>query len=294
MISHSYKRLFQISFIVLISFLVTPSGSVAQYRIKNRRVLWSVTIYKPDRRFLEVIIDTRPGDMIARNVRYDVNFYDATNTLMRRLTFTFTQPSEEIAPHKYVTYVSNPYPGANSVKGGKIHYTVRTVGTFYNCAGVNCGSGAESRELEDSVSERNYLGEFYDSYPNVVRMAPGTYRPEGGYDWVNDEPDDFRVRLLPGLARTSEGKLRPANGYEWTNSEPDDFRVRLLPGLVRTSEGKLRPANGYEWINNDPDDLRMRLMPGLVRTGEGKLRPANGYTWIDPASETDLRVRRVP
>ena len=99
----------------------------------------------------------------------------------------------------------------------------------------------------------------------------------------------------PNTVRNADGTLRPANGYEWVNpKDPNDFRVRLIPGLTESADGKLRPASGYEWVNpNDPKDFRVKLMPGLIKTEDG-FRPATGYRWVNPKDPNDFRVERIP
>lgn len=68
-------------------------------------------------------------------------------------------------------------------------------------------------------------------YPNVIYGANGKLRPASGYVWVDeDDPEDFRVKLMPGLIRTEAGKLRPAAGYRWVDEDdPEDFRVEPIP-----------------------------------------------------------------
>lgn len=65
------------------------------------------------------------------------------------------------------------------------------------------------------------------------------------------------------LVRGADGSLLPASGYVWVSpDDPNDLRVKLMPGLVRTGDGHLRPAKGYRWVNpDDPNDLRVRRAP---------------------------------
>lgn len=79
----------------------------------------------------------------------------------------------------------------------------------------------------------------------------------------SDDVDSFDSEAessstCPNVIRTSNGKLRPASGYVWVNDDPNDLRVKLMPGLIRTDDGCLRPARGYTWVNpKDPRDLRV-------------------------------------
>lgn len=103
-------------------------------------------------------------------------------------------------------------------------------------------------------------------------------------------------RPLPAhVVRTALGKLFPASGYEWADpTAPNDFRVRLMPGLINTEDGKLRPASGYEWVNpTGPNDFRVKLRPGLVKAEDG-FRPDKGYKWVNPKDPNDLRVEQIP
>jgi hypothetical protein len=67
-------------------------------------------------------------------------------------------------------------------------------------------------------------------YPHVRKASDGNLRPVCGYLWINDnDPDDHRVKPMPGLVQTGNGTLRPADGYTWVNcSDPDDYRVKPI------------------------------------------------------------------
>jgi TIR domain-containing protein len=69
-------------------------------------------------------------------------------------------------------------------------------------------------------------------------------------------------RTYPNVIRDADGSLKPAKGYEWANkNDPNDFEVRLKPGLVKTASG-FNPDSGYRWVNpNDPDDLSVERIP---------------------------------
>lgn len=64
---------------------------------------------------------------------------------------------------------------------------------------------------------------------------------------------------LPNVVCGPNGRLRPASGYVWVDEDdPDDLRVELMPGLIKTASG-YRPARGYTWVSpRDPNDLRVR------------------------------------
>jgi hypothetical protein len=101
--------------------------------------------------------------------------------------------------------------------------------------------------------------------------------------------------LPPHVVRSAAGKILPAGGYQWVSpTDPNDLRVRLMPGLVDIADGKFRPASGYQWINpTDPKDFRVKLIPGLIKTGE-VIRPDKGYRWVNPKDPKDLRVEPIP
>jgi hypothetical protein len=101
--------------------------------------------------------------------------------------------------------------------------------------------------------------------------------------------------LPPHVVRNAAGKLFPVSGYQWMNPEdPNDHRVRLMPGLINGADGKLRPASGYQWVNpTDPKDFRVKLIPGIIKT-ENDFRPDKGYRWINPKDPKDLRVEPIP
>lgn len=93
------------------------------------------------------------------------------------------------------------------------------------------GGGGASASGSEDVPDHRRRGGSPSAYPNVIRGAGGQLWPASGYVWVNDDdPTDFRVRLMPGLIRTEDGKLRPARGYTWVNpDDPRDLRVRPVP-----------------------------------------------------------------
>ena len=97
------------------------------------------------------------------------------------------------------------------------------------------------------------------------------------------------------VLRDAAGKLLPASGYQWVNpADPNDLRVRLMPGLFQSEDGKLLPEGGYQWVNPaDQKDFRVKLMPGLVKTPDG-LRPDKDYRWVNPKDPNDLRVEPIP
>lgn len=68
--------------------------------------------------------------------------------------------------------------------------------------------------------------------------------------------------LYPNTVRNIDGTLRPAIGYEWVSpQDPNDFRVTLMPGLIKAGEG-FRSAAGYDWVNTkDPNDVRVKRIP---------------------------------
>ena len=68
--------------------------------------------------------------------------------------------------------------------------------------------------------------------------------------------------LYPNTVRNADGTLRPAIGYEWVApQDPNDFRVILMPGLIKDGK-EFRPAAGYDWVNpNDPNDVRVKRIP---------------------------------
>jgi uncharacterized protein YkwD len=68
-------------------------------------------------------------------------------------------------------------------------------------------------------------------YPHVIETADGQLKPACGYVWVNDDdPENLRVKLMPGLIRTRDGNLLPATGYRWVRPEDsEDLRVEQIP-----------------------------------------------------------------
>ncbi|HEX7317424.1 MAG TPA: CAP domain-containing protein [Pyrinomonadaceae bacterium] len=100
--------------------------------------------------------------------------------------------------------------------------------------------GDGGRSAEDSDSEEDDEGDDGDAsdaaevvtrsncdHPNVVHGPNGRLMPASGYVWVDaDDPNDRRVRLMPGLVKTEGGSYRPARGYCWVNPrDPKDLRV---------------------------------------------------------------------
>ncbi|HEV7893550.1 MAG TPA: CAP domain-containing protein [Pyrinomonadaceae bacterium] len=118
------------------------------------------------------------------------------------------------------------------------------------------GGGGESAEEEDEASsddehEAEESGEAEEDEPP----------DSGGASSQGEESCTCPARSH--LERGASGRLKPASGYVWVNpSDPNDLRVKLMPGLIRTEKGTLRPASGYTWVNgDDPKDLRVRRVP---------------------------------
>jgi hypothetical protein len=136
--------------------------------------------------------------------------------------------------------------------------------------------------------------------PNPAAAAiirPVGRRPESLMSFSSQPPLAAAATrpLPPHVGRNASGKLLPASGYQWmAPADPNDLRVRLMPGLVNGEDGKLRPASGYHWINpTDPKDFGVKLIPGLIKT-EKDFRPDKGYRWVNPKDPKDLRVEPIP
>lgn len=111
------------------------------------------------------------------------------------------------------------------------------------------------------------------------RTTPPAASNQNQDETGNSETVPQRVAPPPNTV-VNEGRLRPANGYRWVNpNDPNEFRVELLPGLIKVGTGFV-PDKGYDWINpDDPDDFRVELVPDAEITsisyqhnvaGEGK------------------------
>lgn len=95
--------------------------------------------------------------------------------------------------------------------------------------GEDIESPASSRDAATDSTSNSCNGSETE-YPHVVRKANGNLMPASGYEWVTDQRNDYRVRLMRGLVETSNGKLRPAAGYRWVHpDDPEDLRVERVP-----------------------------------------------------------------
>lgn len=108
---------------------------------------------------------------------------------------------------------------------------------------------------------------------HVHKNANGDYEPDIGYQWVNDDPDNFDVIQIPpgtpydGLPNVvwseEPGKICPALGYQWVEQNNPGLGVEPMPNIVFLEEGTISPALGYEWVDeNNPKDARVQLITG--------------------------------
>ena len=93
------------------------------------------------------------------------------------------------------------------------------------------GESVNSSAPSAHGSTSNACGGSASPYPNVIRGARGRLKPACGYVWVDeDNPRDFRVKLMPGLIKMEGGSYRPARGHRWVNpNDPKDLRVEPTP-----------------------------------------------------------------
>lgn len=156
--------------------------------------------------------------------------------------------------------------------------------------------------------------------PHVVPSSNGL-APAPGYAWLNNEPNDLRVRWNPGekhhsaahiVACQQEGNWCPEFGYKFVNNDPNDLTVRWQPGqkhpsaahvITSEEEGNLSTEPGYSFTNNDPNDLSVRWEPGKAHPShphvvasqqEGQWHPESGYTWVDPNDPNNMDVKPIP
>ncbi|MBT6048131.1 MAG: hypothetical protein HOG49_15085 [Candidatus Scalindua sp.] len=66
--------------------------------------------------------------------------------------------------------------------------------------------------------------------PNLVKIEGGGWEPALGYNWKNDDGDDFTVILKqpphPNLVMCENGRWKPAEGYVWENKDdPNNLKV---------------------------------------------------------------------
>jgi len=79
------------------------------------------------------------------------------------------------------------------------------------------------------------------NYPNTYRDTNGRVLPKCGYAWANgtsvydDNPGDYRVKLLPGFVATSTG-VRPAKGFRWRSEDRTSYwcDVEKIPTTKKT------------------------------------------------------------
>jgi hypothetical protein len=168
--------------------------------------------------------------------------------------------------------------------------------------------------VHDNPTWQQYIaGTPHDKYPNVVWTENGGLRPADGYRWVNkDDPENFRVILMPHIEKNIFGNIHPADGYCWLSDDPwgkHDFRVQHIPGtphsqytnVVWAENDRFRPAPGYEWASNPPSIQNFRVVPisgtphnkypNVVWAENGNIRPAPGYEWVNKEDPEDFRVK---
>jgi hypothetical protein len=114
--------------------------------------------------------------------------------------------------------------------------------------------------------------------PHVERKPDGTFHPEPGYRWTNDDPANLDIVWCPGcihpdhpnvIASEPEGQWHPAPGYDWVNPDGvNDLRVEWTPG---------KPHSEHEHVIAAPD--------------REEWSPEPGYGWVDPDDPNDFRVR---
>lgn len=134
MIRPSYQYLFRACLVIIVGlWFIFPKEFAAQSkpRFAYQVVKWSVRIYPEDTTSIEVVIDSRGIGQAIRNVSYEVSFYTEQNKFLGKKTF-YTE-TKELEPEKYVIYESIPYGAAKLVKGRKIKYITRELGSLYSC-----------------------------------------------------------------------------------------------------------------------------------------------------------------
>lgn len=118
------------------------------------------------------------------------------------------------------------------INGNKIQTSALNANSVTQTPIFNANSANQTQALNtNSATNQSNTISGNSPYPNVVRDAKGKLSPASGYRWVDSEdPNDFRVELMPGLIRTKDGKLSPDKGYRWVNrDDPKDFRVERIP-----------------------------------------------------------------
>ena len=100
-------------------------------------------------------------------------------------------------------------------------------------------------------------------HPHVVVGKDGKLRPDSGYRWVSNDPDDIEVIWSPGephpqqpnvVAAATEGRWTPAPGYRWvSDDDEDDMRVVSTGGGGVSAVYETRKIAG-EWIQYDCSD----------------------------------------
>ena len=138
----------------------------------------------------------------------------------------------------------------------------------------------ESRAAEEPPAQeiKDEAPQVMSPPPHVVRSLDGTFRPEPGYRWINDDPANLDIVWCPAcvhpdhpnvIASEPEGQWRPAPGYDWVNPDGvNDLRVEWKPGKPHTEHehviadsepGRWAPAPGYDWARPDrADDLSVQ------------------------------------
>ncbi|HSF39382.1 MAG TPA: hypothetical protein VLT87_06270 [Thermoanaerobaculia bacterium] len=116
--------------------------------------------------------------------------------------------------------------------------------------------------------------------PHVVRSPDGTFHPEPGYRWTNDDNANLDIYWCAGcvhpdhpnvIASEPEGQWHPAPGYDWVNPDGvNDLRVEWKPG---------KPHTEYEHV--------------IADSQPGRWAPAPGYEWARPDNMHDLSVQPV-
>ena len=144
---------------------------------------------------------------------------------------------------------------------------------------------------------------------NDVKLPNGQLRPAAGFNWLSNEPNDFRVRWQPGLAHptlpnlvsgTNAPVFVPAQGYRWANNLPNDFSVVRITTVGPTDEAIGRAivkvlaaaiADAASKPNVD-DDLLTTILRQSAKIGRDQLIESAVEDVFPTLTQTDLRTVR--
>jgi hypothetical protein len=223
------RYLFKLYLLILLSLSMFPSGVKAQtyadwLKPKRPYLYWNAQLYPENKKYVQININPQDFDSLAiSDVECEIRFYPYFG---KPWTKIYKISKKEL---KYNTlkpfYVEHKFPLVEKAEGVNASYSVQALGAAF--MGTSLG-GAESLAVANC---RDYKFKGLSSPPGTFKASDGTFRPSGGYRWVEpDSPANLCTQLKPNIVRSPDGKLRPAPGYQWVKpADKDDYNVEPIP-----------------------------------------------------------------